>query len=69
MFSWIKASERLPENADRVLALRKGFNKKYYWAVTAQYLYKFNAWFTDDGDRIEVDYWTTIPDLPKSLLP
>ena len=43
MFSWIKASERLPENADRVLALRKGFNKKYYWAVTAQYLYKFNA--------------------------
>ena len=41
----------------------------FSWIVTAQYLYKFNAWFTDDGDRIEVDYWTTIPDLPKSLLP
>ena len=68
MNRWIKTSERLPENADRVLVIRKGFNDKYYWITIAQYLYKFKAWFDDDGNQIEVLRWTTFLDLPKELM-
>jgi hypothetical protein len=64
----IKTSERLPENADRVLVIRKGFNDKYYWITIAQYLYKFKAWFDDHGNQIEVLRWTTFLDLPKQLM-
>lgn len=67
MNTWIKPDERLPENADRVLVIRKGFNDKYYWVVIAQYLYRLRAWFDDDGQRIEVFGWKSLPDLPKEM--
>lgn len=68
MNTWIKPDERLPENADRVLVIRKGFNDKYYWVVIAQYLYRLKAWFDDDGQPIEVIGWKSLPDLPKELM-
>lgn len=67
---WIPVSERLPENAKKVLALVKRLTGDGYYTMLLRYNHKKRGFFDYDsewGDRRinDVTHWMPLPELPK----
>ena len=65
--SWIKVTDKLPDDCDRVIIAEQIISGKNAWFVgEAVYREETGAfWVADDGEPYHPTYWMELPDPPR----